>query len=357
MSDIFLCYARTDLVIATQLVEQLRGQSWSVFMDIQTHVGQRWHQKIEKELHASRAVVALWSAKSRESDFVLEEAEYGKCKNILFPAFIERVEYPYGFGRIQTADLVGWSGDQNHPGLNQILASLRLQLNGSIDTSRDKVIATNIQAKTNKYARGQTFRDKLKSGGEGPLMVVIPAGRFLMGSPNSEPERSPNEGPQHEVHIAKSFAMGVHTITFDDYDGFAIANKIEKPEDQGWGRDDRPVINVSWADAQAYCAWLCKQTGREYRLPSEAQWEYACRAGTQTPFYFGNTINTDQANFDGDYTYNGSTKGKMRGMTTPVGSFPPNAFGLHDMHGNVWEWCQDAWHDSYNRAYPVYCQS
>ena len=281
---------------------------------------------------------------------MLEEAEYGKRKNILFPAFIEHVEYPYGFRSIQTADLVGWSGEPIHPGLDQILASLRLKLNDPDVDPGEKSNLNVSPAKTNTYAPGKTFRDKLKSGGEGPLMVVIPAGRFLMGSPEDEPERSPDESPQHEVHIAQPFTMGVHTITFDNYDGFALANEIKKPEDQGWGRDDRPVINVSWADAQAYCAWLCKQTGREYRLPSEAQWEYACRAGTQTPFYFGNTINTDQANFDGDYTYNGSTKGKMRGMTTPVGSFPPNAFGLHDMHGNVWEWCQDAWHDSYNNA-------
>jgi formylglycine-generating enzyme required for sulfatase activity len=199
-------------------------------------------------------------------------------------------------------------------------------------------------------APGHTFRDPLKMGGEGPPMVVIPAGRFLMGSPPDEPERLDSEGPQHEVRIAKPFALGVYAVTFDDYDRFCDSAQREKPKDKGWGRGNRPVINVIWEDARAYCAWLSEQTGRTYRLPSEAEWEYACRAGTDTPFHFGAHIGTDQANFNGEYTYNGSAKGEYRQRTMPVGAFPPNAFELYDLHGNVWEWCQDAWHGSYEGA-------
>ena len=318
-------------------------------MDVQTHVGRRWHKEIEKELHAARAVVVLWSATSRDSDFVLEEAEYGKRKEILFPAFIERVEFPYGFGRIQTADLIGWAGDTDHPGLAELLASLKEHLNSREATPRtgnvihtDPVVTSKpVQpAPARVLAPGQTFRDRLKTGADGPLMVVIPAGRFRMGSPADEPERSDNEGPQHEVRIAAPFAMGVYAVTFEDYERFCDDTKRGKPEDKGWGRGSRPVINVSWEDAQDYCAWLSRQTGRNYRLPSEAEWEYACRAGTDTPFHFGPRITTDQANFDGNYTYNGSAKGEYRTQTVPVGSFPPNAFGLYDMHGNVWEWCR-----------------
>ncbi len=196
----------------------------------------------------------------------------------------------------------------------------------------------------------QTFRDALKSGGEGPLMVVIPAGRFMMGSPESEPQRLPSEGPQHAVVFSAPFAMGVYAVTFDDYDRFCEHTNREQPEDSGWGRGNRPVICVSWDDAQAYCEWLREQTGRAYRLPSEAEWEYACRAGTATPFHFGQRITAEQANYDGGYSYNGSAKGQYREQTVPVGSFPPNTFGLYEMHGNVWEWCQDAWHDSYEGA-------
>jgi formylglycine-generating enzyme required for sulfatase activity len=181
-------------------------------------------------------------------------------------------------------------------------------------------------------------------------MVVIPAGRFLMGSPPDEPEREKDEGPPHEVRITEPFAMGVYALTFDDYDRFCESTQREKPGDRGWGRGKRPATNVSWDDAQAYCAWLSEQTGHPYRLPSEAEWEYACRAGTTSPFHFGARITTAQANFNGNFTYNGSAKGEDREMTMPVGSFPPNSFGLFEMHGNVWEWCQDAWHDNYKQA-------
>jgi hypothetical protein len=130
MSDIFICYSRTDIAVASSLADRLRINGWSVFLDVQTPVGRRWHREIEKELHAAKAVVALWSAKSRDSDYVLEEAEYGKRNSILFPAFIDQVECPYGFRRIQTADLIGWERSYEHPGLLSLLVSLRLHLDG-----------------------------------------------------------------------------------------------------------------------------------------------------------------------------------------------------------------------------------
>ncbi len=357
MSDIFVCYSKADRAIATRLGQRLRAEGWSVFMDVQTHVGKRWHKEIEKELHAARAVVVLWSARSGDSDFVLEEAEYGRRKEILFPAFIERVEFPYGFGRIQTTDLIGWVGDEGHPGLAQLLESLREHLNspetepGGVPRADPVITSNGVQAAPVRVlAPRQTFRDRLTSGADGPLMVVILADRFRMGSPPDELERTDGEAPRHEVRIAAAFAMGVYAVTFEDYERFCDDTKRGKPEDQGWGRGRRPVINVSWEDARAYCAWVSEQTGRAYRLPSEAEWEYACRAGTETPFHSGLRITTEQANFDGNYTYNGSAKGEYREQTVPVGSFPPNAFGLYDMHGNVWEWCQDTWHGSYEGA-------
>jgi formylglycine-generating enzyme required for sulfatase activity len=351
MNDIFICYSKADRDIANQLVQRFKNEGWSVFIDTNTHVGRRWHKEIEKELHSAKAVVVLWSAKSRDSDYVLEEAEYGKRKDILFPALIESVEFPYGFGRIQTADLVGWKGSQEHAGLTELLNSLWSHLNGHASEPVAKTQPQSEQPVTTLFSTpGQTFRDKLKAGGEGPLMVIIPAGRFMMGSPTDEPERRKSEGPQHEVQIAEPFAMGVHAVTFDDYDYFCKNTQREKPGDEGWRREKRPVINVSWKDARNYCAWLSEQTERNYRLPSEAAWEYACRAGTDSPFYTGARITTDQANFYGTHTHNGSAKGEYRKQTVPAGSFPANDFGLYDMHGNVWEWCQDAWHENYQGA-------
>ncbi len=349
--DIFICYSRTDLAIANPLAERLRAEGWTVFLDVQTRVGERWHKAIQKELHAAKALVALWSAQSCDSDYVLEEAEYGKRKGILFPAFIERIEFPYGFGRIQTADLVGWTGERDHAGLVRIVDALRLQLGGREPQPAPAVTVAPVPAAAAPPpSPGQTFRDPLRSGGEGPLMVVIPAGRFLMGSPVTEPERSDDETPQHEVRIALPFAMGVYAVTFDDYDRHAQATGKGKPDDRGWGRGKRPVIHVSWDDACEYCQWLCEQTGNAYRLPSEAEWEYACRAGTTTPFHTGERISPEQANFNGNSTYNGSARGEYRQKTLPVGSFAANDFGLYDTHGNVWEWCQDTWHENYEGA-------
>jgi len=192
------------------------------------------------------------------------------------------------------------------------------------------------------------FRDALKDGGEGPTMVVIPGGRFLMGSPPDEPERKSNER-QHEVEVA-SFALGKYAVTFEEYDRFVAATQREKPDDQSWIRGRHPVINVTCFNAIAYAEWLSQQTGQTYRLPTEAEWEYACRAGTTTPFYFGATISTDQANYNGDYTYGGGQKGGYREKTVEVGQFPANAWGLHDMHGNVWEWTGSEYDGGYGGA-------
>jgi formylglycine-generating enzyme required for sulfatase activity len=184
---------------------------------------------------------------------------------------------------------------------------------------------------------------------EAPEMMVLPAGTYLMGSPAYEPDRRSNEGPQHRVSIDRPFAVSKYLVTFDEWDACVAQGGCRgySPGDARWGRGDRPVINVSWGDAVAYVAWLSARTGQHYRLLSESEWEYAARAGTDAPYYFGDTITTDQVNYDGvDYPVNG-VRGSYRGTTTPVGSFPPNAFGLYDMSGNVWEWTTDCWNEDY----------
>jgi formylglycine-generating enzyme required for sulfatase activity len=192
-----------------------------------------------------------------------------------------------------------------------------------------------------------------------PEMVVIPAGQFLMGSPKGEKDRVSNEGPQHKVTIADRFALGRYPVTVGEYRAFVEASGYRQEggiyvwtgsewkcdeakswRDPGFAQTDRqPVVGVGWRDAQAYVAWLSGKTGKSYRLPSEAEWEYAARAGTTTRYAFGDEITDKEANF-------GNTIGK----TTAVGSYPPNRWGLHDMHGNVWEWVEDVWHDGYKGA-------
>ena len=191
---------------------------------------------------------------------------------------------------------------------------------------------------------GSVFADALSSGGEGPEMVVIPAGAFRMGCVSGQ-DCNDDQLPVREVSIS-SFALSKHEVTFNDWDACVSDGGCNgRPGiDAGWGRGDRPKIEVFWEEAQSYVEWLSEVTGHEYRLPTEAEWEYAARAGTETKYSWGNGIGNNQANCRGC----GSQWDNE--MTAPVGSFGANAFGLHDMHGNVWEWVEDCWNDSYEGA-------
>ena len=195
---------------------------------------------------------------------------------------------------------------------------------------------------------GETFRDCEAC----PQMVVVPAGSFMMGSPAHEEERSESEGPQRQVTISQPFAVGMYEVTFAEWDACVNdgACNGSRPDDEGWGRGQRPVIYVDWEDARAYGRWLSQRTGQPYRLLSEAEWEYVARAGSTTPFHLGESISPSQANYNGHYTYGGGEQGEYRNQTVPVGSFGPNGFGLYEVHGNVWEWVQDCWNKNYNGA-------
>ena len=228
------------------------------------------------------------------------------------------------------------------PGIELAAGDYRVEVSARRHRSREVVVAHGGKVPTRfevalerLYEPGDVFTDALASGGEGPQLVVIPAGRFRMGCLSNDGCED-DEKPVREVTIAAPFALSVHEVTFEDYDRFKHPNEVD---DKGWGRGARPVIYVSWDDAQEYVEWLSAQTGAEYRLPSEAEWEYAARAGTTTKYGWGNEIGTNRANC-------GSCGDQWR-YTAPVGSFPANGFGLHDMHGNVWEWVEDCWNESY----------
>ena len=190
---------------------------------------------------------------------------------------------------------------------------------------------------------------------ECPQMVKVPSGQFMMGAASDEKGAGSDEYPQHPVTIPWPFAISKFEVTFSQWDRCVAAGGCNgyRPDDEGWGRNRQPVINVDWRDVTSYVDWLTRKTGKTYRLLSEAEWEYAARAGTTGPFHFGSSISTDQANYNGTLSYasyGSALKGVHRKKTTAVGSFPANAFGLHDMHGNVSERVSDCHHETYHGA-------
>ncbi|MFK7862530.1 MAG: SUMF1/EgtB/PvdO family nonheme iron enzyme [Granulosicoccus sp.] len=361
--DIFIAYKREDRPTANQLLALFESQGFSVFIDTSIHAGSHFGKALEQALDASRTVVVLWSEKSKESFYVIDEAEEGRDRGVLFPALIEDTKIPYGFRQIQTVNLVDWDGDSSHSQCNTLLDALRARLqndesvvrttgdgmppgsdgtntSSSEETQPPEARTPNRQkpASDRQFTRkpGDTYRDTLEDGSQGPAMVIIPAGRYLMGSPDGEGHE--DEHPQHEVVIPAPFSMGQYAVSFAEFDAFCEATGRDAIKD-AFGRDKQPVINVSWHDAVAYCQWLSTMSGQDYCLPSEARWEYACRAGTTTPWNTGTKLGTDQANF-----------ARTHSETVPVDQYAPNDFGLYQMHGNVWEWCQDAWQDDYKGA-------
>ncbi|MDJ0716138.1 MAG: formylglycine-generating enzyme family protein [Prochloraceae cyanobacterium] len=183
-------------------------------------------------------------------------------------------------------------------------------------------------------------------------MVAIPGGTYRMGAPVGEEGSIDRERPQHRVEVPPFF-ISRYPVTQAQWRAVASLPTVIRDLNLNPSRfqgDNLPVEQIAWGDAVEFCRRLSERTRSKYRLPSEAEWEYACRAGTITPFYFGETITSELANYRGDRVYDREPEGEYRETTTPVGSFPPNAFGLYDMHGNVWEWCADMWYRDYNGA-------
>ena len=223
----------------------------------------------------------------------------------------------------------------------------------AFDGSTDKSIGPGAKARANNGTAGAVAGQAIGAGRSPvtfrdcdicPEMLAVPAGTGLMGSPVSEATRTSDEKTQVLIDIPKPFAIGAFEVTFAEWDACVADGGCGnyRPSDVGWGRGKRPVVHVSHEDAQNYAAWLSKKTNSTYRLPTETEWEYAARAGSAGPFWFDGPLSVDTVNYHGTYPYNGPA-GEYRGQTVEVGSFPANPFGLHDVHGNVWEWTSDCW--------------
>ena len=230
---------------------------------------------------------------------------------------------------------------QPRPSIENSTKGISIVEKNPLKTFQFEVVTVNANGGiTNRRNQEAKYFEEDLGNGITLEMVQIPGGTFTMGSPEREADRYENESPQHQVKVS-GFFMGKYAVTQAQYQAVMGNNP------SNFKGEKRPVEQVSWDEAVEFCEKLSQKTGNTYRLPSEAEWEYACRAGTTTPFYFGETITTDLVNYDGNYPYGSAPKGEYREQTTDVGKFPPNSFGLYDMHGNVWEWCEDVYNDNY----------
>ncbi|GAB4364794.1 MAG: hypothetical protein Kow00121_00780 [Elainellaceae cyanobacterium] len=371
--EVFISYSKQDKELRDGLLAHLRileGQGIITWHDRQILPGTKWDEEIKARLNAADIILLLISADFLNTDY---------CKNVEIPEALRRHEA--GEATVMPVILrqCGWkytplAAIQAYPEKAKPIKSWT-----DIDEAYTNVVdgvylaATEIQKRRGQLRQvtgaerrqHKVFQDFSEDLGNGVKleMVAIPGEQFVMGSPSNEVERSERESPQHRVEVP-SFYMGKYAVTQEQW--WVVATKLPKinhdlnPDPSYFKGDRHPVEGVSWWEAVEFCDRLSQKTRKRYRLPSEAEWEYACRAGTTTPFYFGETITTDLANYRGkDWEYKGRTysgaygqgpHGSYREQTTEVGSFPPNAFGLYDMHGNVWEWCADHWHENYQEA-------
>lgn len=295
------------------------------------------------------AVGYFVSLKSLENEFLTQKAKLIEVQNILAkpPSPETRVALSKAFTefKIISKDAPLITALENQ--VNQY--KVRVESNPTLGNRTNSISVNNANTSVSAgtttsqgFVVGSVFKDEIIPDVYGPNMVVIPGGSFTMGDLNREGDD--NELPTHKVTIKKAFALSQHEVTFRDYDYFALSTGRSLPDDEGWGRGDRPVINVSWNDANAYADWIRRQTGLAYRLPTEAEWEYAARANTYAAYWWGKDIGLNNAvchdcgsEFDGK-------------STAPVGSFKANSFGLYDMNGNVYEWVSDCYNENYENA-------
>ena len=304
-----------------------------------------------------------------------DEAHEGMERGVLVPVLVGAPEPPIGYRSLHAVDLTGWEGGE-HPGLTDLELAIDALRTGVPVPDRSEPAPNPPRPRRTwlRWAAGAILalgtlagvllalpsliewranpdRPQVPPAGGGglaqpfrdcpdcPEMIPVPAGQFTMGASWFDRDSQSDERPQVKVAVTQPFALGRTEVTFAQWQaciaGGGCGDRV--PDDAGWGRESHPVIDVDWNEAQAYVGWLRQRTGKPYRLPSEAEWEYACRAGTATAYPFGDAIGPALANY-----------GRNRAGTAEVASYPPNPWGIYDLNGNVWEWVVDAWNDGHS---------
>ena len=370
---LFISYSSEHRKVALDAYKFFETYHMPFLDQINIEAGDQWHQKIGQALRRCTHLLVIWCVHADKSAYVNQEIDQALDdeKTILImivgnhPLPKKLASYqtlPPMFKIVCLGDAPNQNAaEQDRPDLSSALRAATVMLDSQYKNDKHSVnmrrlaalsVAMFLLVPYSFYLTkppdilalrtGQIFKECATGC---PQMVVAPAGVFTMGSPNSEPGRESNEGPQREVVIAHKFAVGRFAVTFDEWDHCVADGDCPNAKDEGWGRGRRPVINVSWDDAKIFTAWLSRRTGKDYRLLSEAEREYVARSETKTPFWTGESISTQQANYNGR-----DSGGEFRAHTVPVDTFPPNPWGFYQTSGNVWEWTEDCYHNSYEGA-------
>jgi formylglycine-generating enzyme required for sulfatase activity len=372
--DAFLSYTRFDdeyhggaisafRAALSQAVRAMTARTFEIFQDVDgIGLGENWRKRLDIALGEARFFIPILTPSFFQSEacrtelqtFLEFEAESGRDDLILPIYWLPcRVLEDAGLRASDTlAEIIhdrqrsDWRKRRHKPYTDPEVREALEALAEQIEQARARADRAspppNARTRASEAGhRSQPANTALRDIDEPwcPEMVEIPAGQFMMGSPESDSEAGDAEKPPHLVRLERPVLVGRCPVTFEEYDHFCRATRRQEPDDKSWGRGRRPVIDMSWNDAKAYTEWLAGESGRAYRLLSEAEWEYACRAGTTTRYWWGDEIAPENANFGGNVS-----------RTRQVGAYPGSPWGLFDMHGNVWEWVEDRWHDNYDGA-------
>jgi len=377
VADVFVSYKREDNEIANRVVTALRESGISVWWDDGITPRQAWDTEIEQAISAAATVVVLWSPRSVTSEWVRTEAHYGKDRGKLVPVLVEPCTIPIAFTLNQTVNLTTWNGRREDKQWRKLLTWITDLTstkpgNANLPQGLVSASATNVYRDSiGTLASGEPIYDgafinpstppgTLFRDGDGmPVMRIVPKGSFLLGATVEDPDRATYESPQKRIDIPASFAIGVYPVLGMEYvkitglplpapappeqpkhwyDRFAKSSPAPQAAPPLLPAAGMPVTYLSYDEAQAFVNRLSAASEQKYRIPSEAEWEYCCRAGSSTRYSYGDSIDSSKAAF-----------GQPTGPVA-VGSYAPNGFGIYDMHGNVREWTADLWHDNYDQT-------
>lgn len=375
MADVFVSYKREDAEISNRVVTALRDSGISVWWDDGITPRQAWDTEIEQAISAASTVVVLWSPRSVTSEWVRTEAHYGKDRGKLVPVVVEPCSIPIAFTLTQTVNLAGWQGNRDDRQWRKLLTWITDLIstkpgNANLPAGLVSANTTNVYRDAiGALASGEPIYDGafinpstppgtvFRDGDNMPVMRIVPKGSFLLGASGDDPDRAPYEAMQKRIDVPAAFAIGVFPVLASEYLKWvgALPSPPAPPVPAaGWLSRFRasaapaqpaaaltpqpgiPVTNISYDEAQVFVDRLSSASQEHYRIPSEAEWEYACRAGSAARYSCGDTIDQSRAAF------------ALASGPVAVGAYPPNGFGLYDMHGNVREWTADLWHDSYD---------